>query len=663
MQRGTHSARGSLRVGDWVVQPERLLVTREGRPDRRVSPRAMAVFEVLANANGDVVRKNDLLDAVWGKAEVSEGMLSQTILELRQAFDDDAKDPKVIETIRSVGFRLMKPVEAAGAAGADDQQHVQERQRRTWALAALVLVLAAAAWWSNRDAVDAPSDELPRIMVMPFEDHSPSQDYSYFAAGLADEIALHLARSAELRLVSDRAVGALAKTGAATGEIADRLDVDLILTGSVQRREDSIRLIARLTDADRNEELWVTSFDRPVGDVFAILDETSRSIAAIVIRDESLPELSRPTEDLSAYDLYLQGRANQRQLSTATIDESVRLFMLALEIDPNFSLARARLAESLAIQGYIFQAGADKLQSALREAEIALQEDASLADSMYAKALAMSGLGNFSAARDQIAAAVSLMPNHPDALFLSGSLAETRGDLVAAVRDYSLALRLDPTMPRTVALGRLYLQMGDAGRAAKIAERGHLLAPGYPTLYLAYFKLLTGEEGEALELCDQAIDLGLPRSKNLCGFVALVSGREADARRLLTEDWNDDPRIQTGPFTTSASATHLANLTTDPRNRGELLSASEQIVMSAIAAGNDHWALRYNLAAIAALRGERATSMEWLHEAFDEGFRDVMLLELDPAFMLLREIPDFEALVNKLETEVRTAALSLGIAP
>ncbi len=644
-------------IAGWTLEPSRLRIHSERLGERRLSPRAMSVLMVLVEARGEVVKKYDLLDAVWGNADVSDGMLSQTILELRNALDDDAKNPRIIETIRSVGFRLIPAVElptdaAPPAAGAP-------RLRVIAALSA-VAILSVVGWLLfQRDVLDpVGEDDKPRLMVVPFEDRSPDGGYDYFAAGIADEIAIHLARSAELRLVANRAVLALADQGMNPTAIADNVSADLILSGSAQRRDETMRLVVRLTDVERGEEVWITRFDRPAGDIFVIQDEVARSIAALVLRGEPLTPRASPTDDLTAYDVYLQGRASQRRLSPDATAEAIRLFEHALELDPGFALARARLAESLAIQGYIFQEGRSALQASLRNAELALQADPELADGQYAKALALAGLGRFAEAYGQIQTATRLRPNHSDALFLAGSLAEARGDLVNAVEDYSLALRLDPTLPRTVALGRLYMLLGDRPTALEVAERGHVLAPGYPTLYLAFLMLFLDGTGRAEELCGQALAMELPRSQNLCGFVALASGRESDARELLAADWQADPRARTGPFTFAASATHLAMLDENPQS---LLADSEAITLSAVADGNDHWSLRYNLAAVASLRGEADTAFEWLDEAYNEGFRDARLFEIDPAFDAIRTAQRYEAFLSRLDADLDRMATELGI--
>ena len=155
----------------------------------------------------------------------------------------------------------------------------------------------------------------------------------------------------------------------------------------------------------------------------------------------------------------------------------------------------------------------------------------------------------------------------------------------------------------------------------------------------------------------------MPRASKLCGFSALLAGEMGLAEYLLSEDWQEDPRAQWGPFAFAASATHLALLrqaSGDWAAADELLNQSEAVTLAARAAGNDHWALSYNLAAVAALRGDAARAAEWLDTAYRNGFRDHRLLSLDPALDLVRFTPAYLDLQGRIGYDMAQAAQQLG---
>jgi TolB-like protein len=605
-----------------------------------------------------VVHKNDLLDTVWPRAEVTEGVLSQAISELRSALDDDAREPRYIETIRNVGFRLIPPVspgwrDEPGVGPAPAPSAPRRRWRRPALLltagALLILVVAVAYRFERPPAPEVPAE--PSLLIFPFEDLSPDGGHEYLARGMAEEIAVQLASSPRLRLVSNRSFAPYLAEAENPGRLGRELGVDLLLTGSVQVRGDSIKLTAELSNARSAEQLWVSTFSRPIGDIFDIQDEAARAVAGMLLQRDFSPRRAAPTPDLTAYDYYLQGRDYLARIDPAATEQAVGLFREALSLDPDFAPARASLAQGLAMQGYLYQLGRPPLVAALEQAESAIALSDELVDAHYARALALMGLGRFEESRMAILTAIALSPNHIDAAFLGGALSDIRGELADAVRHYQRTLELNPRFTRTVALARLLLLLGREGQALELGRRGVQLAPGPPTLYFAHVLSLAGEHEEALMLCSEALAREVPRARNLCGFSALVAGETGLAGILLSEDWESDPRAQWGPFTFAASATHLALLRRaagDMVSARELLAESEALTRAAQAAGNDHWALDYNLAAVAALRGDTEATAERLDAAYRNGFRDYLLMALDPALDVFRGTPAFLDLQRRI---------------
>ncbi len=651
------SKRGAFVIAGWRIEPSRLAIIGADQSETHVTPRAMAVLTTLAAARGQVVTKYDLLDAVWPRMDVTEGVLSQTILELRNAFKDDARKPRFIETIRGVGFRLIPLAEDAPVAQ-DQHRVIRFGRRLRWLAGAVVLLLGVALLWLSTKPPTLP--EFPRVMVVPFENLSADDGYSYFAQGMAEEIALQLARSARLQIISDKALRGAVNRGLSSHEAAQAFDADLILSGSVQRRTNSVKLVAELAEVKSADRIWMIRFERPLGDIFAVQDEVARAIAKFVLDEDVWSARTAPTRDLSAYDLYLQGRERLKRLEPAANKEALMLFRKALALDPSFAEARASLAESAATDGFLFSGDDSQLQLALAESERVIHQDPQQANAHYAKALALLGLARFRDAQAAIEQAIFASPNYVDALFLAGSLADNRGQVKDAVRFYERAMQLDPTLPRTVALARLVYLTGDSERALAIGRRGHALAPGAPTVYLAHLLNLMGRSAEAEVLCGQALEMEVPRSLNLCGWVALVAGEQELARRRFELDWQRRPFAIWAPFVFAPSATPLAWLAQqagDEERAEELLSASETVTLAEMASGNDHWALRYNLASIAALRGQPLEALEWLDKAYAEGFRDYRLLQIDPSFRQLISNGDLDPLIARLLREFDLSAL------
>ncbi len=648
----------------WAIEPKRLSIRNPDGGEVRVRPRSMSVLVTLAAARGQVVGKRELMDSVWPRSEVTDGVLSQAMLELRTAFADDPKNPQFIETIRSVGFRLIPPVRLRGLepvvvrhpavkAKPVEENHLNAWKR--WILpAAVVLVISAGIGYYVTRSSPMSGADLPFIMIAPFEDLSADGDQGYFARGIAEEIALQLASSDRLRLFSTQALGPYLAEGEKPIEVASRFGVDLILTGSVHRQGDRIRVVAELSDTKNGEQEWLSSYERPLDNVFMIQDEIADSVATVLFGRDVIPTRMARTTSLTAYDYYLRGREVIAVHSYDTNEQAIRLFREAMALDPDFAAAQASLAEALAYRGYVYQRGIEVLEQAIAEADQALARNENLAQAHYAKSAALSGLGRFDDSAEAAKRALRASPNHSEAAFGLGYLADVSGDLRTAVAYYRRALELDPAQPRTVGLARIEFLAGRTEEALELGRRGDRLAPGIPTLYLAHLFTLMERHVQRANLCEQVLQAPIQRARNLCGFGALVAGDLETAESLLQEDWRQDPRARFGPFTFAPSATHLAWIKAKSNRKEEalaLLAESERLTKNQLDRNNNHWALPYNLAAIAAVRNDTEASLYWLETAYDRGLRDYRLLELDPVFRSLDSEPRFAALLRMIKRD------------
>ena len=185
-----------FRLGDWIVRPQRDCIERDG-DSVRLKPKAMAVLACLARAGGEVVTRNELFERVWPGGVVSDATLTQCVVELRQALQDSARDPKFIETVPKVGFRLIPPVlhlspdesipepaEAESSASADSTA-VPSRRPLKWAIAVtalVVLLLSFLAGFWDRSPPRAGAD-VKSLAVLPFQDLSPDKSH-----GIAEQV-------------------------------------------------------------------------------------------------------------------------------------------------------------------------------------------------------------------------------------------------------------------------------------------------------------------------------------------------------------------------------------------------------------------------------------------------------------------------------------------
>ncbi len=200
---------GSFYVGSGLVEPAPLRIG-QGESIQRLEPQVMRILLFLAARAPKVVSREEILEEVWEGRAVVEETVTRAISLLRQAFGDDAKRSRYIETIPTQGYRLIaavKQISKADTGEVCDQSTQQWRLPRAmrWLLAALALVLLTALTirlsMSSPDVVDM-AEPRPAIAVLPFENLSGEAKDLYLSDGLTDEMIHQLAGIGGLRVVS-----------------------------------------------------------------------------------------------------------------------------------------------------------------------------------------------------------------------------------------------------------------------------------------------------------------------------------------------------------------------------------------------------------------------------------------------------------------------------
>ena len=344
-------------------QDERLW--RDGR-HIRLGGKAFALLRALMERPRTLVTKAELFDTVWPDLAVSESVLTTAVKEARQAIGDDARQPKLIQTVYGRGYRFLPETEAsdeppnAVAKRAIHWPSLAVRDRRLWmGLAAVLLLIVAATAIMIRPKV--PSREVatatvaahPKsIAVLPFEDLSQAHDQQWFAAGLTEEILNSLARTPDLHVAARTSTMSI-KPGDVR-EIGRRLNVAHILEGSVRRDGDRVRVTAQLIRTSDGFHLWSQNYDRPANDVVSIQENIAVAIA------QSLKTIMSPqrlqamvilgTRSVEAYDEYLKGLAYERRGLVTGADTDTKLAYEAYErartIDPAFAAAQWEAAQA-----------------------------------------------------------------------------------------------------------------------------------------------------------------------------------------------------------------------------------------------------------------------------------------------------------------------------
>jgi serine/threonine protein kinase len=290
------------------------------------------------------------------------------------------------------------------------------------------------------------------VAVLPFVDMSPQRDQEYFCEGIAEELINALMRVEALQVASRTSSFAFNGKNEDIREIGRKLKVEHILEGSVRKAGNRLRISAQLLKAADGYQLWSERYDRDLEDVFAIQDEIAQNIARAlrVVMSEGKFIANAQTSDVEAYDYYLKGRGFFHQWRRKSLQFARQMFLRAIEIDPEYALAYAGVADCCSSLYTWFEADEANREQAEAASRKALELNPELAEAHSARGLALTIGKRYDEARAEFEAALKLNPKLFEAHYFYGRALFLQGKLEEAARCSSRPRACGPrtTRPR-----------------------------------------------------------------------------------------------------------------------------------------------------------------------------------------------------------------------
>ena len=639
--------------GDFQLDTAKRLLRRL---DGTTVPLTSRVFETLlfmVEHHDTVLDKERLMEAVWPDSIVEENNLSHNIWVLRRIFGEGPGSHSYIVTVPGRGYRFVAEVSdrtdngsatvkveqatrpsslenRTEAAMAMARQQLPGKTPWPLALAALgVIVLAAAVLsrgptvrWLERHGVGsaAPAtspgrvpERVHSIAVLPFEPLGQDMNDELLGLGMADAVIGRMSNLKQLVVLPTSAVSKY--KGPANDPLAAgrALQVDAILSGTIQRSGDHVRVTVQLVNLSSGRTVWSEKFDQTFTDIFGIQDSISdsvvRSLALNLTTDEQKQLGKHYTSNTAAYDAYLMGLYFWSKRSKEGLEKAINYFQQGVEKDSNFALAYALMADCYYLQVYYrYNATPETVANAKTAAERALFLDDSVAEGHVAMAMVHSLQKKSRLCMESLRRALELNPNLAIAHQRYAWCLCASGQLNDAVREMKRAQELDPLSPTNdTALGLILVFArqfrGSLEYCYKAAELAPDEAPIQENLALAYS--LNGMYQQAIEHYQRVGELNPQNKGDAYAWIATVlvtAGRKAEADSMM-------PKIL------------------------ELATAGK--------------ADPYNIALLYAARGEKEPAFEWFAKALETDPMMDRLIRYDPQLDALRSDIRFAALLRQ----------------
>lgn len=336
---------------------------------------------------------------------------------------------------------------------------------------------AGAVVGEKAPATSVPGPTHDSIAVLPFVNMSNDAEQEYLSDGLAEELLNLLSRIKGLKVAARTSSFAFRGQEEDIRKIGESLGVGTVLEGSVRKSGTRLRITAQLISVNDGYHLWSETFDRELTDIFQIQDEISTAIVAALRFHLDAPATAGVrTTNLAAYDLYLQGRHEFRQVSGGSRRKALELFRKASEADPEFAAAwAAQAAAVIDLRETQFRPGIPAAEAfSLAEFNIkrALELDPQLPEAHVAQGMLHWDRYEFDKALASIDKAIAINPNLADAHSERAQVLETLGRIQEAKQALNIAAELDPlddtVLARAMQLGVSY---GDDAYLGETQER------------------------------------------------------------------------------------------------------------------------------------------------------------------------------------------------
>ena len=516
---------------------------------------------------------------------------------------------------RSTGPTTVLPSQVPVTTGA-----LGKPKRRRTALIVVVLVVAIAAIVSaflvgSRLSRNAERS-IESIAVLPFVNKSGDANSEYLSDGLAESLIYRLSQLPNLKVSPTSSVIRYKNQQTDVAKIAGELGVDAVMTGRLAQIGDSLTISVELVDVRKNKLLWGEQYERKMSDLLA----TQREIAAAIAEklqlklggDQSKGITKKYTDNNEAYQLYLKGRFHFAKRSREDVLKAVDYFGQAIQLDPNFALAYARVAEAYnQMPIYPYLSAKEAGPKALAAAKRALEIDPSLPEAHAALGNTLVHYErNWPEAERAFKRAIELDPNNASAHYRYGTeYLVVLGRTEEAVAEVRRAIEIEPLDLNMLAnLARVYLYGKQPARALEEVKKSSELDPNFVVgrfiLGMAYNA--NGLYADTIALTENALKTD-PNSQFMLlvrGYAYARAGRRAEAEATI--------------------------------NRFTELSTT----------GPVNWSF---VAAIYAGLGEKDKAFAELQKAYDAGEYWLTWFKIDPMMNPLHDDPRFAELVKRLK--------------
>ncbi|WP_088635017.1 winged helix-turn-helix domain-containing protein [Phaeobacter sp. 22II1-1F12B] len=483
---------------DFELDIDRAELRRAGEPVA-IEPQVFALLSLLVTAQDRVVSKDEIFQEIWKDRIVSDAALSGRVRDMRRIIGDDGTSQRLVRTVQRRGFRFVGPVRKLAPAVPADPMPIAT------------------------DPIEGFDFDRPAIAVLPISEPGGDGASSYIAEGLTDEICAALCAWRYFPVIARNTSLRFRDSDLSMSEIGQQIGARYLLSGSMRRAGNRIKLNIEMTDALTGVQIWTERLSRDIDDLIDLEEELAAQVVTILVPElegaESRRIMRKQPGDFTAWDYAMQAVWYCGRGADADFDMAEQLAQRACEREPDWYLPYTLVATcrfQKAMAGFSFADSSHAFTSTLEAARQALQIDPG---SWTAHALAAVGElwtnHNHDRAMRHVKRAIDLNPSAPQNYHFGGCISGFSGSPTEARRLQKRLLRIDPLYNYTAVieadLGLWHMIDGEYSDADDRLSRSQRWDPRYGRALQRRIALagLQGNHKAALDAAHRLTELGL----------------------------------------------------------------------------------------------------------------------------------------------------------
>ncbi len=634
-------------LGEFELEPDSRRLSRNGEKIH-LTKKPFSVLLYLIENRERMVSRQELLENFWDGADVYDETLTKCVGAIRKSFGENTDQPRFIETHWAGGYRFIGEVEerfqqdfatfeiekiravkvtideddAAEPAVQDKIAELHQSAPRSifskrliaLPLTVIFLLLAVAGWYFYRSkSAETFAAPIRSLAILPLKNLTGDEGNDYLSDGVTESLIASLSKIKDLTVIARNSSFTYKNKQIDIDEVGNKLNVEAVLTGSVQKEGELLRVNVRLVKVADGRILWAKEIIKPSKEIFALQDEIAGNVLVKIkpaaVDQAELNFERHYTNNPEVYQLYLKGRYFWGRRTKETTNKGLQLFEQAIALDPNYAPAYVGLADTLIVQSITNQISSTEGFPKAREAvKKALEIDDQYGEAHRSLArIKMDFDWDWQGAEIEFKRAIELNPNYAPAHHWYAKFLAQSNRIDEAIREFKRAEELDPLSLNVLLDSALpYVAARQFEKALTVLQEALEMDPNRPRtmLWIAECNVHLGRTKEALA--------AFQRSQQLDDTIEALGGT---AYTFAIADQKDEAK----------------------KTLDELLEKSKLRDTS-----------YYEIAGVYAGSKNNEKAFEWLEKAYQSRSASLTYLGIDPRFDNLRSDPRLKDIMKRV---------------